>query len=202
MSDRLSSLQRAVLLVLLAEARELTNAELKEVAGLSLTGKPRVQLNELGLVESTTPWRNILVHELTELGAQWCTEELSRPAPARAGSFGGALYSVLGGLHRYLDGSGQLLTDIFQPDVAGQIVRAYAAITDGKPEQVRLADVRTRLPHLSPDEFTRAIVALADREGVHVRAEADRKTLTEDDRAVAVSLGGTARHLLTIEVLK
>lgn len=181
----------------MAEARELTNAELSAVAGVKLDGQPRLRLNRLGLVDSVKVGR-ALVHELTEAGAQWCTRELTSPPPPGSGSFGGALYAVLAGLHRHLDASGQVLSEIFQPDVAGQITRKYAELTKGKPDQVRLAELRTRLPHIPPDDFTAAVTRLAEEDGVHVRAEADRKTLTEDDHAAAVILGGTARHLLTV----
>ncbi|MFI8972013.1 hypothetical protein ACIGO9_03925 [Nocardia asteroides] len=193
----MSARERAVLLVLMAEARELTNAELHAAAGVKLDGQYRRRLNGLGLVDSELVGR-ALVHALTEAGAQWCTRELTSPPPARSGSYGGALYAVLAGLQRHLDNTGQLLTDVFQPDVAGQITRKYAELTKGEPDQVRLAELRTHLPHIPADDFTDAITKLADQDGVHVRAEADRKTLTEDDHAAAVVLGGTARHLLTV----
>ncbi len=186
------------MLALMAEARELTNAELFAVAGVTLDGKPRLKLNKLGLVVSERVGRGF-VHELTERGAKWCIEEFTRPRPAKSGSFGGALYVVLAGLHRHLVSSGQVLSDIFQPDVPGQILRKYAEITKGKPDQVRLAELRGRLPHIPPSDFAVAVITLADHDGVHVRAEADRKTLTDDDHAAAVTLGGTARHLLTVE---
>lgn len=194
----MSPRELAVLLTLLAEARELTNAELFSVAGVTLDGAPRRRLNDLGLVVSEKVGR-ALVHELTEAGVQWCARELTGPRPAKSGSFGGALYAVLAGLHRHLDDSGRQLTDIFQPDVPAQILGKYAELTKGKPDQIRIADLRNDLPHIPPEDFTRAMTTLADRDGVHVRAEADRKTLTEDDHAAAVVLGGTARHLLTVE---
>lgn len=194
----MSPRQRAVLLVLLAEAREMTNAELHATAGVRLVGQDRLRLNRLGLVHSEKVG-SALVHELTEAGAQWCLREFTSPPPPRAGSLGGALYAVLAGLHRYLDSSGQLLSDVFQPDVADQITRTYTELTGGKPDQVRLLALRERLSHIPPDVFTLAITRLAEHDGVHVRAEADRKTLTEHDHAAAVMLGGTARHLLTVE---
>ncbi|MFD3706937.1 hypothetical protein ACFWUP_27685 [Nocardia sp. NPDC058658] len=198
----MSPRELAVLLTLLAEARELTNADLLAVAGVTLDGTPRRRLNELGLVDSEKVGR-ALVHELTEKGAQWCAAELARPRPDKAGShYAGALYAVLAGLHRHLETSGQLLTDVFVPDVAGQILRKYTEITKGKPDQVRLAELRNRLPHIPPADFSDAMARLADRDGVHVRAEADRKTLTEDDHASAIVLGGTPRHLLTVEAVR
>ncbi|MFE6923450.1 hypothetical protein ACFVAV_20670 [Nocardia sp. NPDC057663] len=197
--DRLTAIERYVLLVLMAEARELTNAELHAVAGIKLDGKPRRHLNDLGLVTSTMVGR-AFVHELTDRGTVWCTEELTRERPAHSGSAGGALYAVLAGLRRHLDESGHTLADVFRPNVAGQVEAAYTELSRGKGTPVRLAILRDRLDGVPTDEFDRALGLLARREGVHVRSEADQKTLTAEDADAAVVLAGTARHLLTIEV--
>ncbi|MFC4373413.1 hypothetical protein ACFO5K_04815 [Nocardia halotolerans] len=197
--DRLTLTERCVLLVLMAEARELTNAELSAIAGLELTGKYRRHLNELGLVDSTLVGR-AFVHELTDRGAVWCAKEFAGRRPARSGPAGGALYTVLAGLHRYLGESGNALADIFRPDIAAQVETAYAELTRGSGAPVRLAVLRAHLDGVPHGAFDRALGLLARRDGVHVRSEADQKTLTDTDLAAAVVLGGTARHLLTIEV--
>ncbi|WP_278262381.1 hypothetical protein [Nocardia sp. AG03] len=199
--DRLTLTERCVLLVLMAEARELTNAELSAIAGLKLDGRYRRNLNDLGLVESTLVNR-AYVHELTDAGAVRCTAELGAERPARSGPAGGALYAVLAGLGRYLGDTGHALAELFPPDVAGQVEAAYAHVTQGSGAPVRLAVLRARLDGLPRGEFDRALGLLARRDGVHVRSEADQKTLTEDDLAAAVVLGGTPRHLLTIEAAR
>jgi hypothetical protein len=191
--------ERCVLFVLMAEARELTNAEMHAVAGVKLDGKERKRLNGLGLVDSELV-KGAYLHTLTDAGGVWCRAELARERPMRSGSAGGALYAVLSGLRRYLDDTGHPLADIFRPDVAGQVEAAYAELTRGAGTPVRLAVLRERLDGVPKDDVDRAIELLSRREGVHVRAEADQKTLTDDDRAAAVVLGGTPRHLLTIEV--
>ncbi|MFI5783009.1 hypothetical protein [Nocardia sp. NPDC051570] len=196
--DRLTSSERCVLLVLMAEARELTNAELHAVAGIKLDGKYRRHLNALDLVSSTMVNR-AFVHELTDRGAVWCAEELTHPRPARSGYAGGALYSVLGGLRRHLDDSGQTLADIFRPDVASQVEAAYAELTRKIGMPLRLSVLRERLDAIPRKDVDRALAVLARRGDVHVRAEADQKTLTDLDREAAVVLGGTPRHVLTIE---
>ncbi|MGX1811444.1 hypothetical protein ACWIGI_37455 [Nocardia sp. NPDC055321] len=199
--ERLTLNERCVLLVLLAEARELTNAELLAVAGIKLDGRNRVRLNALGLVTSTKVNR-AFSHELTDAGAVWCARELSAPRPARSGAAGGTLYAILAGLRRHLDDTGQALADLFTPDVAGQVATAYADISRGGGTPVRLTVLRERLGTLTRGEVDRALETLARRDGVHVRAEADQKTLTEHDRADAIVLGGTPRHLLTIEAAR
>ncbi|WP_069166935.1 hypothetical protein [Nocardia altamirensis] len=196
--DQLTLTERCVMLVLMAEARELTNAELLALAGIKLDGKYRIRLNRLGLVESTKVKR-AFVHELTEKGTTWCAAELFKSRPARSGGVGGALYVVLAGLGRYLDDTEHTLVEVFRPDVAGQMAAAYADLTRGSGAPVRLAVLRDRL-NVPDSEFDRALKQLARREDVDVHAEADQKTLTDRDREAAVVLGGTARHLLTIEV--
>lgn len=196
--DRLTLSERCVLLVLMAEARELTNAELFAIAGIKLDGQYRRHLNELDLVVSTKVNR-AFVHELTDRGAVWCAAELGRERPARSGYAGGALYAVLAGLRRHLDDTGSALADIFQPDVQGQVATAYTELTQGRGTPIRLTVLRERLATLSRGEMDRALELLARRNGVHIHAEADQKTLTEQDRAAAVVLGGTPRHLFAIE---
>ncbi len=197
--DQLTLRERCILLVLMAEARELSNAELYSRAGVKLDGECRRRLNEFGLVESNKVSR-AYVHELTERGTQWCTTELANARPARSGCAGGALYAVLAGLGRHLDETKSPLVDVFRPDVVGQVEAAYAQLSRGSGKPVRLTDLRDRLDGIPKREIDRALDTLARREDVNVRAEADQKTLTDRDREAAVVLGGTARHLLSIEV--
>ncbi|MEU1208428.1 hypothetical protein [Nocardia sp. NPDC005825] len=197
--DRLSLNERCVLFVLMAEARELTNAELHDAAGIKLDGRNRRHLNDLDLVASTMVNRAFL-HELTDRGAVWCAEELSRERPDKSGSAGGALYSVLAGLRRHLDDTGQSLADVFRPDVAGQVEAAYLELTSGDGTALRLTQLRERLNELPRGEIDRALELLSRRDDVHIRAESDQRTLTDRDHTDALVLGGTARHLLAIEV--
>lgn len=197
--DQLTLNERCVLLVLMAEARELTNAELYTIAGLRLDGRNRRRLNDLELVTSTLV-RRAYVHELTDHGALWCGAELSAERPQRSGSAGGALYSVLAGLGRHLDDTGRTLAEIFRPDVAGRVEAAYAELTRGCGTALRLTDLRDRLSEMPRAEIDDALQELARRADVHIRAESDQKTLTDRDREAALVLGGTPRHLLMIEV--
>ncbi|WP_069164556.1 hypothetical protein [Nocardia altamirensis] len=75
------------------------------------------------------------------------------------------------------------------------IREAYAAIGT---RTVRLAELRLRVP-ASPAAVDTALRAMARQPGVHLRAEADQKTLTYSDQIAAIVLGGTARHTLLIE---
>jgi hypothetical protein len=196
--QELSLRERASLLALMAVAREVTNAELRAMTGLVIDGDCRRTLNDRGLVESTMVGRSY-VHELTDEGAVWCAAELSAPRPPRAGYGGAALYAVLAGIQRHLTRSGQVLADVLKPDVENQVKTAYADLTRGKATEIRLADLRERLNGVPREDVDRALDALARRPGVHVRAEADQKTLTDRDHDAAVVLGDTPRHLVLIE---
>ncbi|GAA1343294.1 hypothetical protein GCM10009660_31650 [Catellatospora bangladeshensis] len=196
--ERLTMRERAALLVLMAEARELTNAELRELAGFTLDGACRRRLNDLGLVVSTKTGR-AYVHDLTDDGAVRCRAELSGRRPPRAGYAGGALYALLAGLRRHLDATGGALGEIFTPDLAHRVESAYRALAPRPGDAVPLRALREHLDDVPTDRLDRALTALADRPDVHLRAEADQKSLTEQDRRAALVLGGSPRHTLLVE---
>jgi hypothetical protein len=197
--EQLTLTERCVLFVLMAEAREMTNADLHAAAGLRLDGKYRLRLNKLGLVDSTMVGR-AYIHELNEAGTLWCAEELSGERPSRSGPAGGALYSILRGLRRHLDDTGHTLAEVFKADVQSQVEAAYSDITGGTGASIRLAILRKRLSGVPKGELDRALELLARREDVHLHAESDQKELTDEDLEAAVVLGGTPRHRLVIEV--
>lgn len=79
--------------------------------------------------------------------------------------------------------------------VEAYIREAYAALGGGN---VRVAALRPRVP-ASDAIFRRVLIDMSRREGIHLRGEADQKTLTGEDRDQAIFLGETARHTLLIE---
>lgn len=196
--------ERAVLLALLAEARPLTNTELREAAGLTLDGASRYKLNDLKLVTSEKAGRSF-VHELTDDGTAWCAKELGAERPERAGSIGGALYAVLSGLQRYLQRTGQVLADLFpgaepESDVEARIRTAYRKLSSasGLP-WVGLAALRAELPDVAREDVDAALQQLSRQPGIHVQAEANQQALRDADHEAAVRFGGSSRHLLKIE---
>ncbi len=194
----LTTRDRAVLLALLAEARQLTNPELQAVAGLRLHGVDRRRLNELGLVDSVKVGATY-AHQLTERGRDWCATELTATRPPRAGALGGALYAVLAGLGRYLERRGSRLGEVFAPDVEALILAAYDDLADAAGDWVMLADVRQRLDGTAKVDVDEALVRLARRPGVHLVPEANQQALSPAERAAAVRLGGQDRHALAVE---
>lgn len=193
--------ERAALLVLMAEARELTNAELQELAGFTLDGAARRHLNDLGLVASTKSGR-AFVHDLTDEGAVRCQAELSAQRPPGSGYAVGTLYVVLAGLRRHLEATGGVLGGLFPPDLDHRIETTYRTLAPRPGDTVSLRALREHLDDVRADRLDQALTALADRPDVHLRAEADQKSLTDQDRRSALMLGGSPRHTLVIEAVR
>lgn len=195
-ADQLTPSQRAVLLTLMASARELTNAEVQAVAG-TFRRDARDALNDLKLVTSRKEGRTF-VHELTDDGWARCREELLAERPARSG-VGGAVYAVLAGLDRYLEREDKQLSDVFRPDVQAQVRGAYLRVAGRYGEWVGLADLRAALDGVPRDDVDTALERLASQPGVHVQGETNQQALTDADRAAALRLGGADRHAVKIE---
>ncbi|MEV4526463.1 hypothetical protein [Streptosporangium sp. NPDC049304] len=120
MPDKALSLPEiAALLVLMIEAREISNPELKERHGLTISGVTRKNLNDLKLVESWKEGRSF-VHKLTNAGWTCLDAELRAGIviPERSGSAGIALRAVLFGLQGFMERSDRNLADIFGENTA------------------------------------------------------------------------------------
>ncbi|RZT78043.1 hypothetical protein EV382_1221 [Micromonospora violae] len=90
------------LVVLMVEARRLTNVELKELAGFTLTGKDNKKLVDLGLVDTDRTHRPF-AHELTDEGWRVARQLHTSAPPKQGGSTTRSLFVVLTNLHRSLD---------------------------------------------------------------------------------------------------
>jgi hypothetical protein len=197
--DRLTPQERLALFGLMAVARKVTNAELKDAVGIELTGGPRRRLNERKLVTSEKQGRSF-VHELTEPGWARCKEEFSAPRPPRAGGYGGVLHGVLAALDRNIERGGPQLFELFKPDAELLIRKAYEDRADGPAAPVRLSALRDAIDgQVGSKDLDAELVRMADQPGVHLRAIVNQQTLTDADREAAVRLGGEDRHNLQIE---
>ncbi|MFF3670624.1 hypothetical protein [Microtetraspora malaysiensis] len=124
----------AMLLVLMAEAREISNPELEERYGVTLTGKPRTRLNDLKLVESWKQGRSF-VHVLTDKGWARVAEEVRAgiPMPAQTGGkpAAAAVVALSAGLQRYLDRTGRRHADLFSPQDDAPPASLPGSVQDG-----------------------------------------------------------------------
>ncbi|MEU1590386.1 hypothetical protein [Micromonospora sp. NPDC005710] len=90
------------LVVLMVEARRLTNVELRELAGFTLTGTDNRKLVDLGLVDTDRKHRPF-AHELTDEGWRVARRLHISAPPKQGGSTTRSLFVVLSNLHRSLD---------------------------------------------------------------------------------------------------
>jgi hypothetical protein len=206
-----SVLEMAALVVLMAEAREVSNPEMKELTGFTLTGKERERLTRQGLVESRKGTRGAYFHQLTDKGWSECKNLSAGPLPARAGSAGGALFALLAGLHRSLDRLRISHGEFFkreaepttvtptEPALESRVRAAYQALAEKPGDWVGLADLRDHLGDADRSDVDDALRRLARQPGVHLIPVANLKGLTDREHRAAIVIGEQANHTLSIE---
>lgn len=212
-----TSVEAAVLFTLMAEARELSNVELKG-RGLELKAPNRKKLNERKLIESRQENRRFH-HVLTDDGWAWCNDQLGAAPPPIARPLGVALYAVLAGLGRHFARENLRLSDVFLPyteeaserdapaqqappsavpTVEQRIRDAYGALAPAPKDWVSLTDLRAKLADLPRAEVDAALRRMVRASDVSIVPESNQKTLTAADRTAAVTIGDQAKHLLAI----
>ncbi|MDG4827470.1 hypothetical protein O7635_36980 [Asanoa sp. WMMD1127] len=195
---------RCMLVVLMAEARELPNARIAD-RGLDLKKEYRERLVRRGWISVRKEGRGISL-ELTEAGWAEAIAQLSADPPAGGGAGGAALYTVLNRLGGFLDRSDMAAAEFFAPAAAGsveidvRIRKAYAEIARTAGEMVSLADLRPRLAGAERGDVDAALVALSGAPDVRIIPESNQKTLTAAQREAAVRIGNQERHLIAIGV--
>jgi hypothetical protein len=212
--DELTPSESALLVVLLSEARDISNKELEERFGFSLTGPSRTKLNRLGYVDSWKESRTY-VHRLGEAGWARCQEPLTFDK-VRPRAFGAALGSLLAAVHRDLHRTNRSLALAFAPDVAGstpapameaparevrdRIREAYQAVAAKPGRWVSLADIRHKLGDVGRDVLDAALRELEREADVNIVPQSNQKALSSEDARAAVIIGGQRKHFLAIGV--
>jgi hypothetical protein len=202
---------------LLSAARKLSNAELQALIGSRLVGKERRKLNELKLVESERRGR-WFVHELSDAGWRWCSEELAAGQEGRPTSLERSLYLVLGMFERYMTAARLSLADVasldlkVRPagrhkrrdtaegdgDLSTRVAAAYEAVAATPGEFVRLTELRERLTDVPRPGLDAALAAMFAVRRVNLIPQSDQQALTAADRESAVRIGGEHKHLISI----
>jgi hypothetical protein len=206
MTDGLGHKQIAVMLTLMALAREVSNPELESLVGFTLTGKDRKDLNDQGLVASRQRGRPY-VHELTEDGWAWCARHLgvkTPPLPRPRSVLAVAMYIVLNGLDGYLHRENLSLANIFTPraeeDIETRIRAAYRKLASSPRDGVALVDLRPLLGDVPTAEVDAVLKELSRTGQAHLEPTSNRKLLTDADHTAAIRIGGEDNHRLLIEV--
>ncbi len=211
---RLSLTQMAVLSALMVEARELTNAELTELTGASLTGEDRKQLVADGLVVQRQVGRSYAF----ELSAQgWSTglEVLAEQARGK-GAAATTVRMLLQGPIRALGTRGVDARHFFGTDASIQPALKEPAVpdVDTVEERIRagytklatepsgwvsLADLRDLLDDIPRAELDTALKWMAVQPGVRLIPVANLKSLSTRDHDAALRFGGEENHAVAIE---
>lgn len=213
-ADNLGIKERAALLALMAQAREVSNVELERIAGFRLHGRELRKLRALQLVESHRTARNRpLVHLLTDEGWAWCAAELAAAErPPRSGSAAGALYAVLAGVHRYLERSDLKPADVFRrvgdsppapepspaPDLQDRIRLAYGKLAGSPGDLVSLTQLRPLLADTPRGPVDAALRQMSRARRANLVPQANQKTLSLADRDAAVRIGNEDCHLISV----
>ncbi|SDG29959.1 hypothetical protein SAMN05421505_10394 [Sinosporangium album] len=230
MSDNALRLpEAAVLVVLMAEAREISNPELKTLYGVTLDGKSRLRMNDMKLVDSWKE-RRAFVHVLTDAGWARMGEEIREGTlPVGTGSSGAMVRALVTGLRGFLRRDDFRLADVFQPNdsddtdvdapeaeldaaahvhvgtpVEGletRIRAAYLELAGEYGQWVDLGSLRPLLGDATKAEVDRALVQLERAPDVNLVPQSNQKILTAVQREAAVNIGDQDKHLLWIGAL-
>jgi len=206
---KLTPTQIAALVVLMAEARPLTNPELKEIAGFVLDGANRTGLMKHGFITSEKQGRSF-VNEISDEGWGKIDQLLRVETIGGIGPARGALKVLLNSLERALKRHGTSAGDFFYGDGDGGVDQersdlehairlAYKDLVKQPGEWVRLPEIRAAVAPATRAEVDAAIKRLAVQPDVRVIPVANLKSLTPEDREAAIDLGGELKHAIAIE---
>lgn len=196
--DELTGNEQAVLLVLMAECRDVPNARLKDL-GPELTKTQRENLQRKGLIEARGKPMTIT---LSDRGWRMCGELIGTDAPAGVNGQKRALYTVLKSLRRYFDQEELRPNAVFAAaavePIETRIHRAYSSLADRPGGWVGLRRLREALPDVTRAELDEELLRLYRDPRVSLIPEENQKTLTSADRDAAVRIGDKDNHVIAI----
>lgn len=82
--------------------------------------------------------------------------------------------------------------------IENDIHRAYAELADGPEDWIRLSTLIKRLD-IPPQDWQRVLTAMGKTGLVHLVPQSNTKTITDEDRAAAVRIGGEDKHLIAFD---
>ncbi|MFG1713205.1 hypothetical protein [Micromonospora sp. NPDC049203] len=208
--DDLTASESAILVVLMAEAREVLSTELRDRYGLVVRKPQRDKLTRLHYVASRKSGPTYAL-QLDDKGWVRMQSELDF-ALRGASALGAALTALQVSLRdRVLARSGCAtlaelfaLTDVRAPaaepsgSMEARVVAAYRALADEPGAWVSLRRLRPFFADVPRGDLDEALRRLSLSEGVTIAPESNQKTLTGADIEAALRLGGQDNHLLAI----
>jgi hypothetical protein len=112
----------------------------------------------------------------------------------------GVLFAVLDSVGQYLARSGTKFGEFFQPDLEEWIRAIYTELTVRRApgSWIKLSALRPWLEGVPRDVVDAALDRMIEQPDVHLMAELNQRSLTDDDINAAVEIGAEPRHLLKI----
>lgn len=207
MSDKLTVKEKSVLVILMAEGREIPNTLLTQYR-TELDKASRDKLERLGLATVRKENGRIYLDLTDQAWKEWVTW-FDGEVPERSGAPAGALYALLGVVKRHLDRTNIPVSELFAPEerpapmpaaeIEARVRAAYASLTREGGGWVGLADLRERLGGIDRTEVDAVLVAMNRTRPVRIVPESNQKALTQRERDAAVIIGNQRRHTITIE---
>ncbi|MEU8001078.1 hypothetical protein AB0B66_07950 [Catellatospora sp. NPDC049111] len=195
--------QILALVVLMAEARQVSNSELKELAGFALTGTDNTKLVKLGLVETDRSQRPF-THLLTDTGWRVVRELHTSTPPKAGGSAARSLFTLLANVHRGLDrlqvshAAFFTHTAVVGESTESAVRSAYDKLARSPGAWVGLAELREQLADIERGNLDETLRAMVHMDGVRIIPVADTKNLEPRDRVAALRIGAQDAHLIAI----
>jgi hypothetical protein len=210
---KLKPVQLAALVILMAEAREVSNQDFDIMAKFTLTGTERSDLEKLGLIESRKVGRT-LAFQLTDKGWLFCKQLHATDVNVGRSIAARSIFVLLDGLHRSLERLRVSHAEFFKQsdepapekhpvvttgaDVEDRIRAAYEELPKAPGGWVGLADLRGRLGDLDRSAVDEGLRALLRQDGVRIIPAANTKALKPRDHAAALRIGDEDNHALLI----
>jgi hypothetical protein len=182
-----------------------SNSELNQRYQITLTGRQRISLEERGFVSSSRKNGSAPFDlELTEEGRELCRKALqSGPDSSanRSHRINQGMFEHLAGL---LAANGLDVFDLITahtepvPATKEALSTAYFALAPRPGAWVSLSDLRPELEGVDRESLDQLIHDLHVAGDVTLIPEENRRSITPDDRAAAIRIGGEDRHLISI----
>ncbi|MEU8263089.1 hypothetical protein AB0C02_20960 [Micromonospora sp. NPDC048999] len=215
--EHLTTVETAALLILMAEAGQVSNVSLTQDHRCQLKKGSREKLERLKLIEVERP-SGRLVLTLGDKGWAHCRTQLDGgSAPPGSGAVGGALYAVLRRWGHFLAAQRSSLDEfvvmsnapaatgapareqaLVEQDVEERVRAAYRMVAPCAGDLVSLADLRDLVGDLVPADVDAALRRLNRQRGVTFVPEANQKILDARTRAAAVVIGDQPKHSISM----
>jgi hypothetical protein len=179
---------------------EASNPDLHNRYGLTIKKPDRDQLSDEKLITWRRGARQAIFHELTDKGWAKVREELTSEPPEKASPAWRLHYATLRNLDRVMQKLDYQLADVFVLDESAEdaIRRVYGELAEQSGDLVKLEKLRDQLTGISRAELDAALHDLNRRKQIHLDPDPNRRALTNEARAAAISVGGEDMHLIAI----